>query len=44
MNNEFDLVICVGPNDNDIVEYMLSFNKKILLVIEIYISYAQIQI
>ena len=28
MNNEFDLVICVGPNDNDIVEHMLSFNKK----------------
>ena len=28
MNYEFDLVICVGPNDNDIVEHMLSFNKK----------------
>ena len=24
----FDLVICVGPNDNDIVEHMLNFNKK----------------
>ena len=28
MNNEFDLVICVGPNDNSIVEHMLNFNKK----------------
>ena len=25
---QFDLVICVGPNDNDIVEHMLNFNKK----------------
>lgn len=24
----FDIVICVGPNDDDIVEHMLSFNKK----------------
>lgn len=24
----FDVVICVGPNDNDIVEHMLNFNKK----------------
>ena len=28
MNNEFDLVICVGPHDNSIVEHMLNFNKK----------------
>lgn len=25
---DFDLVICVGPNDNDILEHMLVFNKK----------------
>ena len=24
----FDIVICVGPNDDDIVESMLNFNKK----------------
>jgi len=28
MKNDFDIVICVGPNDNEIVEQMLSFNKK----------------
>jgi len=28
MKNDFDIVICVGPNDNEIVEHMLSFNKK----------------
>lgn len=27
-NFYFDLVICVGPNDNDILEHMLVFNKK----------------
>lgn len=28
MNHLFDVVICVGPKDNDIVEHMLKFNKK----------------
>lgn len=28
MNNKFDLVICVGPHDNNIVNHMLQFNKK----------------
>ena len=28
MNNEFDLVICVGPKDTNILNHMLSFNKQ----------------
>tara|TARA_B110000967_G_scaffold204830_1_gene248110 strand:+ start:2811 stop:3566 length:756 start_codon:yes stop_codon:yes gene_type:complete len=29
MNNlDFDIVICVGPNDNDIIEHMLPYTKK----------------